>query len=64
MRASTERHALKPCAEAMRGEPALRASAESQRLEPMLAVAAVVGDKGDDGSGVDGGGDDCSCGDG
>ncbi len=42
----------------------LRASAESQRLEPTAAVAAVVGDKGDNGSGVDGGSDDCSCGDG
>ncbi len=42
----------------------LRASAESQRLEPTAAVAAVVGDNSDGGSGVDGGGDDFSCGDG
>jgi hypothetical protein len=63
MRASAERHALKPRAEAMHCEPVLRASAESQRLEPTAAVAAVVGDNCNDGSGVDGGGDDCSCGD-
>ena len=31
---------------------------------PTAAVAAVVGDNGDDGSGVDGGGDDGGCGDG
>ncbi len=30
----------------------------------MAAVAAVVGDNGNNGSGIDGGGDDCSCGDG
>ncbi len=42
----------------------LRASTESQRLEPMTAVAAVVGNNSDGGSGVDGGGDDYSCGDG
>jgi hypothetical protein len=64
MRASAERHALKPHAEAMRREPALRASTESQRLEPTAAVAAVVGNNGNKGSGIDNGGDDCSCGDG
>ncbi len=42
----------------------LTACAESQRLEPMAAVAAVVGNNSNGGSGVNGGGDECSCGDG
>jgi hypothetical protein len=64
MRVSAERHALKPHAEAMCWEAALRVSTESQRLEPTAAVAAVVGNNGNNGSGIDSGGDDCSCGDG